>query len=827
MSAQGQTILQPPGLSAADTANFGHSVAIDGDFAVAGAYSADGAFANEGAASAFRWNGSAWQFVETLHSPTPSPDNQYGYDIALSGSTLAIGDYTDSAGLANAGAVHLYTWNSGAWSFQQTVQASVLQSWSAFGLSVALEGDTLVVGAHSANGNIGAVYVFKRSGVVWTETQTLTPSDGDSGDLFGVDVAIDGNYIVVGAIGADGVQPSSGAAYVFSRPFENGTFSQQARIISSSPTDVNNFGHSVAITTENTILVGDPNDSTLGDLTGAAYIFTRNNTIWTQQQKLTASDAGGLGFKDFGFSVALSVDSAAIGAIRNQGEGSAYIFVRDGDTWTESVRYDNPPGSSGSGRFGYGVDIWRDRAIVGGPQLAYSSNFNGLAAIYEPVGAAYTGPGQQVEAGLLEQYAQFGYSVDVDGDYAVVGAIGGNSPYLSAGDAYVLHWNGASWEIEDHLQPFDGDLADQFGCSVGISGDTIAVGARFDDDSFQTSGSVYVYTRSGTVWGLQQKLTASDPGQFDKFGTDVGIDGDSIVVGAPEDDDLGSNTGSAYVFVRDGGGVWTEQGKLNAGGLTASSDQFGASVAISGDSVIVGAPNHDPSGFSQGGSAYVFTRSGGLWTQQQEFTASDANHLSFFGKSVDIDGDYAIVGTLPGINEDAAYVFHRIGGAWTEQQRLTSPEAGRDRFGSSVSISGIFALVGAEFAFGDKGVKGGGAYLFTRSGTSWNADPILQPSNLNTDDAFGHDVAIGGNAYGIGMPFDDTLQGVNTGSAVLGVIPLPSPDLTGDSTVDGSDLGLLLSAWGGAGSAAADLNVDGVVNGADLGLLLSEWGPVN
>jgi FG-GAP repeat protein len=819
VSVSGQTVLQPPG--AVNGEQIGTSVAIEGDLAVIGAYNGTGTAPNQGSASAYQWDGSAWQFVETLISPTPALSSQYGFDVSLSGGTLAVGEWLNDTGVTNAGAVHIYTWSGTGWVFQQTVQASVPASNDSYGFSVALDGDTLAVCATEDSFSQGAIYIYRRSGGVWFETQKLTSSDGGIGHRFGADVDIDGNYLVSGAPGADGLVAGTGAAYIFKRTSLGAAFIEQTKIFADDGTVNDAFGISVAITSESIVLIGDPLDDTQGINTGAAYIFTRTSSVWTQKQKLIAADAAGLGFKDFGQSVALSVDSAIIGAPRNQGTGSVYIFAHDGGVWVEDIRYDAPPGASGAGQFGTGVDIWGNRAIAGGPQFFYNGNGAGLAAIYEPVGRPYSGPGQQIAPGTLDPYAQFGYAVDIDGDYAVVGAIGGNTPYGTPGDVYVLFWDGVSWVVQDHLQPFDGELFDQFGSSVAISGDTIAVGSKFDDDVFQTSGSVYVYTRTGTVWSLQQKLTASDPGQFDKLGTDVAIDGDTIIAGAPEDDDQASNAGAAYVFVRSLG-VWTQQAKVDPASVFTANDKFGTSVGISGDTVIVGSPNNDALGFSNSGTAYVFTRTAGVWTLQEQFLASDMNHLSFVGTDVDVDGEYAIVGTNPGINVDTAYILHRVAGVWSEEALLTSggalPHIG---FARSVSISGIFALVGAS-----AGAEGGVSYLFTRSGSSWTAGPIIQPSNVIFGDSFGRDVAIGGNKYIMGAPFDDTLQGVNAGTTVQVVIPLPTPDLTGDAVVNGADLGLLLSAWTGTRIAGADLNLDGKIDGADLGLMLGSWGPI-
>ena len=161
------------------------------------------------------------------------------------------------------------------------------------------------------------------------------------------------------------------------------------------------------------------------------------------------------------------------------------------------------------------------------------------------------------------------------------------------------------------LTASDGAASDYFGDSVAIDGDTLVVGARYDDDNGSASGSVYVFIHSGIIWTQQAKLTASDGAADDRFGSSVAIDGDTIVVGALLNDDNGTDSGTAYVFTRSGT-TWTQQAKLTASD-GALDDEFGQSVAIAGDTIVVGADRDDDNGNRQW-IAYVFTRSGTAWT---------------------------------------------------------------------------------------------------------------------------------------------------------------------------------------------------------------------
>ncbi|TFB11899.1 hypothetical protein E3V55_02505, partial [Candidatus Marinimicrobia bacterium MT.SAG.3] len=248
----------------------------------------------------------------------------------------------------------------------------------------------------------------------------------------------------------------------------------------------------------------------------------------------------------------------------------------------------------------------------------------------------------------------FGNSVSISGDYAVVGARRDDDNGISSGSAYVYKRTGTSWAQEAKLLASDGAADDLFGWSVSISGDYAVVGARRDDDNGISSGSAYVYKRTGTSWAQEAKLLASDGAADDLFGWSVSISGDYAVVGAFGDDDNGTDAGSAYVFKRTGTS-WAQEAKLLASD-SGVGDQFGNSVSISGDYAVVGAWLDDDSG-SASGSAYLFTRSGTSWAQKAKLLASDGATEGFFGKSVSISGDYAIVGA-PAENPGSAYLYY-------------------------------------------------------------------------------------------------------------------------------------------------------------------------
>ena len=287
-----------------------------------------------------------------------------------------------------------------------------------------------------------------------------------------------------------------------------------------------------------------------------------------------------------------------------------------------------------------------------------------------------------------------------------------------AGAAYPIEIDPLIGVQQAKLVASDGAVSDSFGRSVALSGDTALVGAYFDDGGAnRDQGSAYVFTRSGGVWTQQAKLVASDGAANDYFGASVALWGDTALVGA-YGDAIGANTGqgSAYVFTRSGG-VWMQQAKLVASD-GAATDGFGVSVALSGDTALVGAYTDDVGVNSDQGSAYVFTRSGVVWTEQAKLVASDGAANDYFGFSVALSGDTALLGAYgdaigANMGQGSAYVFTRSGVVWTQQAKLVASDgAGNDNFGISVALSGDTALVGAHLDDVGANSNQGSAYLF-------------------------------------------------------------------------------------------------------------------
>ncbi len=361
----------------------------------------------------------------------------------------------------------------------------------------------------------------------------------------------------------------------------------------------------------------------------------------------------------------------------------------------------------------------------------------------------------------------FGISVAISGDTAVVGAYGDDHNGTDSGSAYVFVQNGTGWVQMAKLVANDGAADDHFGHSVAISGDTAVVGAPYDDDKGIYSGSAYVFVCDGTGCEQMAKLVANDGAVGDLFGISVAISGETALVGAYDDDDKGQASGSAYVFTRNGTG-WVQTAKLVASD-GASDDNFGFSVAISGDTALVGAPNDDDKG-TNSGSVYVFVRNGIGWVQMAKLKTNDGAAFDYFGRSIDISGDTVVAGAD---SISSAYVFDRNDSGWEQVAKLMPNDgAADDFFGRSVAISGDTAVVGA-LNDDDKGPGSGSAYVFARNGTGWVQMDKLLANDGAENDNFGWRTAISGDTAVVGAFLRDTDKGNDAGAAyIYNIIPV-------------------------------------------------------
>ncbi len=413
------------------------------------------------------------------------------------------------------------------------------------------------------------------------------------------------------------------------------------------------------------------------------------------------------------------------------------------------------------------------------------------------------------------EHDYFGFSVAINDTTAIVGAHSnvGNGTY--SGSAYLF--DTTTGQQIAKLFPDDGAQGDYFGWSVGISGNTAIFGAWSDDDNGFTSGSAYLFD-TATAQQLA-KLLPNDGAEGDAFGRAVAIGEETAIVGAPWDGDNGADSGSAYLFD-------TATGQQLAKLLPddgAPGDIFGRSVAISGNTAIVGASGDDDNGDGSG-SAYLFDTTTGQ--QVAKLLPDDGAEFDWFGRSVAISGATALVGAIGdddnGSMSGSAYFFDTTTG---EQIAKLLPADGAvgDLFGHSVGISGTTAIVGA-YGDDDNGGYSGSAYLFNTA-TGQQLAKLL-PGDGAEHDHFGYSVAISGATAIVGARHHND-NGTYSGSAYLfDAAGSACPwDFDSDGAVGPFDLAFVLGFWGPNPGHPADLDGDGEVGPLDLALVLGNWGP--
>ena len=786
---------------------FVQSVSITGDYAIVG---------SKNSAYIFKIDGDKWiEESKLIASDYALENNNFGTSVSISGDYVIVGaDYDSSKGY-NSGSAYLFKKDGDTWIEQAKLHASDAAVQDFFGKSVSISGDYAIVGTHFGS----AAYIFRKDGSIWVEEAKLLSYDGTKDDNFGKSVSISGNYAIIGAQ-KDSV---NGSAYIYKRiDGDGGIWIEQAKLHGSS---FSHFGKSVSISGDYAI-VGEA---------GLAYVFKRDEDRWIEQAKLHSYDD--TKFYDFGNSVSISGNNAIVGTTVG-----VYIFRREGGRWIEKPKlytcgdlvsiYDGYAivGESNSGsvyiynlpgyfpqiltvscnsktvnrdtgylsfnifNLGNKAEVMNWTAITdvswltlkkssgmgnGTLNISYATNsmterrigtitITSKSAINSPQTIEVTQEGLYNDQKLISsdypKYNNFGRSVSISGDYAIIGTNG-------SGSAYIFKKDGDIWLEHTKLFASDGAEYECFGKSVAISGDYAIVGTY--------KNSAYIFMREKNRWIEQAKLLPSDFKGYD-FGISVSISRDYAIVGASSDSDNGINSGSAYIFGRDGN-RWIEQAKLYPSEATKY-DKFGLSVSISGDYAIVG----------RHGSAHIFMRDSDRWIEQTKLVPSEAEACDIlFGESVSISGDYVIVGAVNGhgnisIISGTAYIFKKNGDRWIEQAKLIHSDAEKyDHFGESVSISGDYALVGAKNKYDE--FFSGSAYIFKRNGDKWieQAKLLASDTDATTGDfySFGSSVSISGENVIVGTEklnyayiFSTPTKSINQG------------DINGDNIVDLKDL---------------------------------------
>jgi hypothetical protein len=847
-----------PGTPAANLNGVAAAVSGDGDTAVVGVpYDNDSA----GSARVFVRDGSSWSQEAKLTASDGRPFDRLGWAVALSadGTTLVAGAICDDDNGQISGSAYVFVRDRhGGWSQQAKLLPLDGDEGDYFGWSVSLSagGDSALVsslGDSDGGSGAGSAYVFQRdSADHWTQQAKLIASDAAGGDHFGRSVSLSrlGDTALIGAPGNDDAGSSAGSAYVFGQD-DHGAWGEQAKLLASDGAARDDFGWSVSLSGDGeTAIVGAPDHDNDG-FSGSAYVFSRSSGTWSEQSKLHETDVEpGSDTPEFGRAVAIDGygDLIVVGAPKD-GEfwwrgGAVYVYLRDGSSWVRLAKL-TASDKAEQDRLGFSVAVSADgeTAVAGTVRFSEAGsvyvfnlegpdcNNNGFCDARDlaegesedvnknqiPDECEMAAPQCQPDR-LLSSDASvddaFGWSVAIWGDTALVGAIGDSENGYYSGSAYVFGKGALWWSQEQKLLPDDGVAYDQFGRSVDLWGDTAVIGAWEHDENGSDAGAAYVFRHDGTSWIEEAKLLPVDGTLDGWFGSSVAVSGSAIVVGAPRD-----YSGAAYVFRYDGSSWVPELTRFFAGD-GAAGDFLGASVAISGDVAVIGAPGDDDNGGSSG-SAYELCFDGSTWVEGQKILPTDGSSGDSFGGSVSISGDALVVGAS---GNDSAYVFRQQGPVWVQEQKLRASDGAPL---SGAAIFGDTVIAGAPTA-DETGYRSGSAYEFRFDGSTWKQVRKIVPLDGGLSHHFGFGLAIAGRTALISSPKDNH-AGEHSGSAYVFDLSGPcSGDVNGDGLVNGVDLGILLDNWGVCPDppdfCPSDLNGDDFVDIADLLILLANWG---
>jgi len=632
----------------------------------------------------------------------------YGNAVSMDGNYAVV---AERRYISDNGCAFILYYNGNDWIKQARLSISNNTPSYLFVTSVSISGDYVVIGANES------AYVYKKPVSGWidmNETAILTASDMEPNDNFGSSVSIYGDCVVVGAFGGSNYGTPSGSAYIFEKPIGGWMNMTESAIVSSSDSIVNDkFGCSVDISGDY-IVVGAYGDSENGIYSGSAYIYKKSASRWesgNEIAKLTASDSEA--YDEFGYSVNIDGNNIVVGAKRNGG-GSAYVFSKPVDEWITGI----------------------ETAI-----LTASDNVNG---------------------------DYFGSSVSISNDQIAIGAYGDDDNGSSSGSVYLYEKPMEGWinnSENSKIIATDGLESDYFASSISISGSKLIVGAMYSDENDDNNGSVYLYEKDLNEWSnsSQNKIVQAEYTNInDYYGTTVSNNGEYSIIGSPG---YKNNTGCAYV-VHHKGNKWETVAKLTSSD-SAVDDEFGCSVDIYGDYVVIGATgDNDNSSGSKSGSAYVFKKPETGWEDMTETAKLTATDAGIFGYAVGISGNYIVVGAKRDqdniIGVGSAYVYEKPISGWvdmTETAKLSATSIDiNDMFGTSVDISGDYIVVGAYKGLWNYGV----AYVYKKPETGW-VDIMqiarLRPSDGISNELFGRSVSISGDVIAVSAIYDENQKG--------------------------------------------------------------------
>jgi hypothetical protein len=701
---------------------------------------------------------SGWTLQAKLSPADAAGEDLFGHSVAIEGDTIVVGAPTArNQATPGTGCAYVFVRQAGAWVQQARLATIFGRTDDLFGWSVAISGDRVLIGAPEASSpgrmRNGLAYSFERTGNMWSEQTTISTSSPKDFSRFGEAVAIVGTRALVGAPSADGLAISSGAAYSYA--VMGPIALELGRLIASDGEPSEGFGSSIAMSGSSAI-VGASSDSSTGVARhGSAYIFVRNAAeSWTQQAKLSTPLRPLIAA---GRSVALEADTALIGAPFETSQGASdrgivFPFTRSGTVWTAAMPFEAPIQSA---EFGQAVALAAGEAIVGMPKFRVGMHVDqGGAQAFVRVGNAWTVT-QTLHSGNGVSHWRLGTSVAMSPNEVAIGIPGAYDGNVQRGAVQTYARAASGWVPAQRLFDVGGGSDNGFAHSIALFGDWMAVGAP---NAIGDRGAVTLYQRVGGLWLQRQRILAPDGNQGWLFGTAVGMVGNQLLVGAPGVDvGAQSDRGAVYVFELNAG-TWAHSVTLFAGG-GAAGDRFGSSVAIAPElRAVFGAPGRTQNGNAEQGGAYVFERFG-LWVQVAALSDAGGAARDGFGSNVAIMGNLALVGAprrdVSGtVDAGMVHWYERTDVGWVARGTIVSPTpSAGEGYGTSLALEGLRALVGAPASLNGRGR----AYALARAALGWQLVQTLEPAASPGEfrSQFGAALALAAEQAAIGQPDAD------------------------------------------------------------------------
>jgi hypothetical protein len=738
--------------------NFGIAVGLAGEVAVVGAYGdvivapdAPTGIA-QGSAWVFERDGEGrWQRGQKLIPQSLGEDgDNFGAALVLEGDWAFIAaPRRRVAGLIEAGTVHAFRRQGGAYIEAATLLSGEPGNDHRFGAALAAEGEFLVVGVPQAGD--GRVEVWRLVAGVPQRLQVLEAPSGIPGARFGAALALADGDLLIGAPFAGG----SGAVY--RSRLQAGSF-EAPRLLAVAAGELEELGAAVAVFGD-LALVGAP-----GRGSGAVEAYARVGGEWLSLA--TLRDPAGEAADRYGSALAISDTRIAISALGALGgEGRVYVYPRMPGGFGAAQVFDIADGGNAD-RFGISLALDESGLLAGADLDQVGPNrLQGSARWYAGAPGGLVAS-QQLDSGdgaLLDRY---GSALAVAGDVAMVGAFLEDGP--AGGDSGRVHWferEGEAWQYRGTIDAPDAEVEDRFGVSIAIDGDLAAIGAYWDiiDDRID-QGSVYLFRRSGAEWLFERKLVASDGRARDLFGFSVALSGDLLLVGARSAALPFIDQGAAYVFRRNGS-AWLQEARLDLP-TPASAAFFGAAVALAGDQAVVGAPGvSGGAGRTNAGAAYVFSAGSAGWSLRHRLQASNPVAGAAFGFAVAADGERWLIGA-PGepfvvLAAGGAYLYRASDGTLEAILRAGSPQPG-ENLGIAVALAGSEIALGASAWDGASGANSGLVRTYRRESGRWLESAAIESIDSKPGDGFGRALALADGVLVAGSPFkagDNPLEG--------------------------------------------------------------------